>query len=110
MENEPKNRTKWFSIIEEYQTSDLTQAEFCKQKNVTLAKFAYYLQVYRKQNNINATRQEAQPSFSQVVVNQAVISAQNEIKIKLPNGFRCQIAYNISPEILKKIVGALLSC
>lgn len=58
MDNEPKNRNNWFFIIEEYQTSKLTQANFCNQKNLSLAKFAYYLQIYRKQNNINKIRQE----------------------------------------------------
>ena len=109
MDNEPKNRNEWFLIIEEYQSSNLTQARFCKQNNLALAKFVYYLQRYRKQNSVSNIQQET-PSFSQIVVNQSVNPLQNEIKIELPNGFRCKVSCTISPELLKKIVGALLSC
>lgn len=107
MENEPRNRSEWFLIVEEYQTSNLTQAEFCKQKNLTLAKFVYYLQIYRKQNNI---RQKEKPSFSEISILQPITSPTNEIKIELPNGFRCQVPSAISTDALKKILGALLSC
>lgn len=108
MENAPTNRTEWFLVIEEYQNSNLTQAEFCNQNNLTLAKFVYYLQIYRKQNNIKS--QKEKPSFSDISISQPISSAASEIKIEFPNGFRCQVSSSISPEALKKILGALLSC
>ncbi len=108
MENAPTSRAEWFLIIEEYQNSNLTQSEFCKQNNVVLAKFVYYLQIYRKQNNIKS--QKEKPSFSEISISQPISSAASEIKIELPNGFRCQVPSSISPEVLKKILGALLSC
>lgn len=45
-----------------------------------------------------------------MVVSKSDSSLQNEIKIELPNGFRCQVSCDIPPEVLKKIMGALLSC
>lgn len=108
MENEPKNRCEWFLIVEEYKNSNLTQAEFCRQKDLALAKFVYYLQRYRKQNNIKAQREK--PLFSEISISQPIIASANEIKIDLPNGFRCKVPSSISAEVLKKIMGALLSC
>ncbi len=108
MENEPKNRSDWHLVIEEYQNSNLTQAEFCKQKNLVLCKFVYYLQSYRKQNNIKAQREK--PSFAEITISQQLASSASEIKIELPNGFRCQVPSTVSPDALKKIMGALLSC
>jgi hypothetical protein len=107
MENSPKSRSEWFALAKEFEQSKTTQINFCKQKGIIRSRFTYYVQIYRK--DINPTPKET-PSFSQVVVNQPLSSSQQEIKIELPNGFRCQIPLNISSEALKKLIGALLSC
>lgn len=108
MENFPKSRTEWFALVKEFEQSHTTQINFCKQKGLIFSRFTYYVQIYRK-NIKPASKQEA-PRFSQVVVSQPLSSSQHEIKIDLPNGFRCQISPSISPEALKKIMGVLLSC
>jgi hypothetical protein len=108
MENSPKTRSEWFALVKEFERSHTTQINFCKQKGLILGRFTYYVQVYRK--DTNPTPKKEAPSFSQVVVNQPLSSSQYEIKIELPNGFRCQVPSNMSSEALKKIVGALLSC
>lgn len=108
MENGPKKSSEWFLIIEEYRNSHLTQAEFCKQKNLVLGRFVYYLKNYRKRNNLRAQREK--PSFSEISVSHSVSGISNEIKIELPNGFRCQVPSTISMEALKKLLGALISC
>jgi hypothetical protein len=108
MNNSPKSRSEWFALIKEFEQSNTTQINFCKQKGLNLGRFTYYVQIYRK--NIEPTPKYEAPSFSQVVVNQPLSSSQHEIKIELPNGFRCQVPSNISSEVLKKIMGALLSC
>ena len=107
MENEPKNRSEWFLIIEQYQKNDLTQLEFCKRNNLMHTKFIYYLQSYRKQNNVNTKKER--PSFSEMTVKQPITNSP-EIKIDLPNGFRCYIPSSISSEVIKKVLGALLTC
>lgn len=108
MENSPKSRTEWFALVKEFEQSDITQTDFCKQKGLILGRFTYYVRIYRKDMKPAPTCES--PSFSQVVVKQPPIASQSEIKIELPNGFRCQVPSSISPEALKKIVGALLSC
>jgi len=106
MENEPKNRDEWFTLIKEYESSKQTKANFCRQKNLIISRFSYYFQQYQKKNNLV----QESPSFSPVTISQLTNSSQHEIKIELPNGFRCQVLSTISPEALKKIIGALLSC
>jgi hypothetical protein len=108
MENLPKNRTEWFALVKEFERSNITQVEFCKQKSLILSRFTYYVQIYRK--HIKLLPESEFPSFSQVVAKESLSSFQSEIKIELPNGFRCQVGSTISPDVLKKIVGALLSC
>lgn len=108
MENSPKSRSEWFALVKEFEQSNTTQINFCKQKDLILGRFTYYVQVYRKE--IKLTPKKETPSFSQVVVNQPSSPPQHEIKIELPNGFRCQVPSNVSAEQLKKILGAILTC
>jgi hypothetical protein len=109
MENSPKSRSEWFALVKEFEQSNTTQINFCKQKVLILGRFTYYAQIYRK--DIKSASKYETPSFSQVVINQPhSSSSHHEIKIELPNGFRCQIPLNISSEALKKLIGALLSC
>ena len=108
MDNEPKNRAEWFLTVEAYQRSNLTQVEFCKQNNLILAKFAYYLQAYRRKDNPQIPK--VTPSFSKITLRGPSNSSGQDIKIELPNGFRCEISSSLSAEVIKRIVGALLSC
>lgn len=108
MEKVPKKRAEWFALIEEFEKSNLSQINFCRQKGLILSRFTYYVQIYRK---IKAPSPQRKTScFSPVIVSQSPSAATSDIKIELPNGFRCQVASTIAPDILKKILGALLSC
>lgn len=109
MNDGPKTREEWQISVDDFLNSGLTQKEFCNQNGLILARFVYYLQLHRKK--LNHTRPLQEPStFSEVVVKKSANSLQDEIKIELPNGFRCQVACNIQPDQLKKILGALLIC
>lgn len=107
MNDGPKTRQEWQIVVGEFLNSGLTQKEFCRQKNLILARFVYYLQLHRKQSQTNLSQES---SFSEVVVKKSTKASQDEIKIELPNGFRCQVVSDIHPEHLKKILGALLTC
>lgn len=108
MENEPKNREDWFSLVEEYENSNQSRADFCRQKGLIISRFSYYFHIFHKKNKPDIKKEP--PSFSQITINQSANSSHQEIKIELPNGFRCQVPFSISSEALKKIMGALLSC
>ncbi len=101
MNDGPKTREEWQISVDEFLNSGLTQKEFCKQNRLILARFVYYLQLHRKKQNQTNSPQEPS-SFSEVIVKKSANSLQDEIKIELPNGFRCQVACNIQPDQLKK--------
>jgi hypothetical protein len=86
MDNNPKNRTAWFTLVEEFEQSNLTQINFCKQKGLILSRFTYYVQLYRQ---INTSSKQKAPTFSPVLVSSSTPSVATDIKIELPNGFRC---------------------
>lgn len=108
MNNPVISRKQWFLLVEEHAQSNLTQKEFCKEKDLSLVRFGYYAQRYRKQN---VNKELLQPStFSEVFVQSKPNSITHEIKIELPNGFRCNVSSAIQADHLKKILGAILSC
>jgi hypothetical protein len=107
-EKQALTRQQWFDLVEEHKNSGLSQTEFCRQKSLNLCRFGYYIKKTREQTNILATPNL--PIFSQVKIEADLNPKQNEIKIELPNGFKCQLSSSIQPEQLKKILGALLSC
>lgn len=102
------SRTQWYALVEEHEKSGLTQTEFCKQKSVSLCRFGYYVKKYRDRNT--EITSSSVPSFSQINVQAKSNSLPNEMKIELPNGFKCHVPWNVQAEQLKKILGALLSC
>lgn len=108
MNDGPKMRAEWQIVVVEFLNSGLTQKEFCKQKGLILGRFVYYLQLHRKQYQVKSPQDTS--TFSEVIVKKSATSSADEIKIELPNGFRCQVACDIHPDQLKKILGTLLTC
>lgn len=100
--NHNDKRAEWFALIDEQAASGLSQTEFCKQRNLVLCRFGYYKKL--RASEIDQSR----ASFSPVVVNQGQVIG--DIKIEMPNGFICHVPVGISPEKLKQIMGALISC
>ena len=103
---QPKSREEWLALVKEYENSNFSQSEFCKERNLTLHKFVYYRQQLRLQND----KSSVQHSFTPVVVSSSQKINANEIKIELPNGFCCYVSSNIQSEHLKKLLGTILSC
>ncbi len=105
--NQPKSRAEWYEQIRDYESSGLSQTEFCKQRNLIQCRFGYYRKQYKQQTDDSfVTTKE----FSPVVLNQPSTLQINNIKIELPNGFRCYVPNEVSPEHLKKLLGIMLSC
>lgn len=99
-------RDEWYQIVEEFEKSKLTQATFCKQKGLSLCRFGYYVKKLR----ILKTTEFSKPSFSSVVMQRDNNLKVHEIKVELPNGFKCYLPTTIHSEQLKKILSALLTC
>lgn len=103
---QPKTREEWFSLVLEHKDSKLTQADFCKEKNIKPHQLSYY----RQQYYLKMGKPKDDFPFSQVVLNSAKTQAQTEIKIELPNGFICYVSSSTSSDNLKRLIGILMSC
>jgi hypothetical protein len=104
--NQPTTRGEWFSHVEQQEQSGLTQAEYCKQHYLVACRFSYYRQLVRKQK-INLP---ISSSFIPVVSTPPANTQSAEIRVELPNGFRCYVPSQINPVQLKHFIGVLLSC
>jgi len=101
---EQKDRhEKWKTLIEEQEKSGLSQANFCKQKNISSAQFGYYRGILKPK-----PIEKLSTSFATVKLNQS--SCEKEIRLNLPNGFQCTFSSGIDVTHIKKLVEALLSC
>lgn len=99
-------RADWFRYIDEQEKSGVSQATFCKQKQLSACQFSYYRGLRVKSRN----EQKTEPSFSPIAIKQKPPINIDPINIELPNGFRCQVAGNITTDQLKIVIGALLQC
>lgn len=101
---EQKDRLEnWKILIEEQEKSGLSQASFCKQKNISVAQFGYYRALHKPRQ-----REKMLGSFASVKINQS--SSEKEIRLNLPNGFQCAFSSGVDAAQIKKLVEALLSC
>jgi hypothetical protein len=99
-------RADWFHYIDEQEKSGVSQAEFCKQKQLAACQFSYYKGLHVKALN----EQKIEPTFAPIAIKQKTLTAIDPISIELPNGFRCQVASNITSDQLRTVIGALLQC
>jgi hypothetical protein len=105
-EKKKLTRADWFDYIKEQEKSGISQVEFCKQKELSACQFSYYRGMYIKSIN----EKKIEPSFAPIAIKQKVSTNIDPISIELPNGFRCQVASNITADQLKTVIGALLQC
>jgi hypothetical protein len=103
---QPTNREEWFSHVNHQRKSGLSCVEYCRQNELNKAQFFYYCKVLRKPK----TKSELAPSFTPVISALQTHGTPAEIRIELPNGFRCYIPKQIDLSQLKQLIGILLSC
>ena len=105
-EKKKLTRADWFDYIKEQEESGTSQVEFCKQKELSACQFSYYRSLHIK----SLTEKNTEPSFSPIAIKQKISTNIDPISIELPNGFRCQVASNITSDQLRTVIGALLQC
>lgn len=100
--SEQKNRyEKWQVLIDEQESSGMSQSAFCKERDITLAQFSYYRGTLKPKNSSSG-------SFTPVTIKQQLIS--KDIRITLPNGFQCVFPCDLNASQIKEWVRTLLSC
>lgn len=98
---------KWKALIEEQEKSGQSQAEFCKQHEITIAQLGYYRGILK---NKNRPEVKSRPLFSPVQIKKLDIKTSSEIKITLPNGFHCYFPSHTEAMQIKKLIEVLLAC
>jgi transposase-like protein len=86
-------------LIEEFQTSDLTQAAFCREWNLNSKTLARWLRIERDGNEV---------SFCEVELGDSSAS-ENKIRVCLPNGIEVVVPVG-SPQELGNVFREAATC
>ncbi len=92
-------RQEMFSLIEQWQQSDLTQKAFCEQHSIRYYVFHYWYKRYRMQ-------QPGLPDNAGSFVKLQVVkpSSAGEVEINFPGGIRILFHEPVSSSYLKSLV------
>ena len=105
----PKSENKqqiWFDRIKACEASGLTQAEFCRDKNLSINTFAYYRSQYlAKLLSVNPN--STPHSFVELHLPPVVLEP---FSLSLPNGIKLSLPQNFNDKQLSKLLGVLRSC
>lgn len=77
----------WLHYVSEWKTSNLSQAEFCRQKNLQPGRFSYWKRQVDKKENSATTKT---PVFSPISLVSTELS-QKTIELNLPYGMVLKI-------------------
>lgn len=88
------------ALVESWQESGITQAEFASQHNVTLSKFRYWVHKSKRQNSDDSSCGFIQLSGDGF----SVSGANNEIRLHYPNGVSLSLPAGTSLTVLKSLV------
>ena len=103
-------RQFWLQHVEQWEQSDLSQAEYARQHELSLSTFGYYRQCYLKKSRAKPV--EASTSLLPVnIADEAPAEqpAQSEAGITLvsPCGFRIELSSDFDPMALQTILKIL---
>lgn len=97
----PRRLTKedWKDLSEEWEASDINQAEFCKRKGVKLSAFVYWRQ--RVSQKIQRSKTKFLPAMIKGSSEKQCID--EGVILKLPNGMSLQMRSGVNKDFLKSI-------
>ena len=102
------NHAYWKALIEEHKRSGQSQRAFCAARGIASGKMSYYRSVLSLQEKAVLMSDK---KLAPVTVKSASASPVIEnIKIRLPNGFHCELPMSMETACVKSLVEALLSC
>ena len=113
----PRSRTidlRWKALLTDFRRSDLTQAEFCRQRNVPLASFRYH---FYKPFSPKPAPSDARPSASLdhpflpvTILPDPIVSStapQPHLELILSNGRRIAVAPGFDTQTLRRLIAVV---
>ena len=95
MESRELKRNQMYALIQEYQSGEETQSEFCARVGLKLYSFRYWLNRFVK-------AQAQSGGFVRVTGN--VLSSQDKIELRYPNGVRVGLGRHPNAELLAQLI------
>lgn len=89
-----------FSLIQVWQKSGMTQREFCEKKNITYAKFQYWMKRYNEAGDAP----EPTSSFLPVHVKKESSARSGSLEIVYPDGRRVVFHQEVEPDFLRALL------
>ncbi|WP_095982142.1 IS66 family insertion sequence element accessory protein TnpA [Melittangium boletus] len=109
MSEKRQQREKWIEVVEEYEGSGLTQAQFVAQRGVALSTLQSWLRRRRAQRTggVRLLPVEVVPTASPVRTDR---EASAPLEVELPSGVRLAVAPGTDVKYVAQLVEALRSC
>jgi hypothetical protein len=100
--SERKNwRQEMFSLIKQWQTSGINQKDFCKQHDLSMHAFYYWLRKYKQTNT------SSNDGFLPVEIVPPVNDTRGDIQIHYPNGVLITLDKAVSISRIKALIKAV---
>lgn len=90
----------WRELIEKWQTSDLTQKEFCSQHSIAYSGFHYWFKKFREENSLS----NSDSGFIPVKVTTSKGNRAVWIELVMPDGRRVNFHQGVDVEFLRALL------
>lgn len=90
----------WRELIEKWQTSDLTQKEFCSQHSIAYSGFHYWFKKFREENSLS----NSDSGFIPVKVTASKGNRAVWIELVMPDGRRVTFHQGVDVEFLRALL------
>ena len=87
------NQSKWYEIVEKYQSSEMTKKAFCAQEQINPATFYYWFKKYREKD---------QPNEGFITLNSTVKG--RSVFIRYRNGVELELPANVSTQQIIQLI------
>ena len=108
MQRHQRNKSKMFGAIERWQSSGVSQVQFCVQEGIPKSTFYYWHIKYKKEKGYLAvSKKRSHQDFIPIKVTQAKnnnISTASGIEISFPNGVQVNCPAGIDIQQLKTLI------
>ena len=106
-EERSANRKCWINHLKKWKAGGLTQAEYCRQNELSDKSFYYWKRRFEiKNKSISFVKL---PDLSDLQNKHKNIHSNNSLKVLIGNELQIELNDNFNPETLKKAVQALRS-